>query len=492
MVFKAKKNTLLLLILYFLNGFIYPLYSQETQEIEKEKIERLASAFYDFDSKKREQVWPHFYLLSYPAIFHFKSGNLYAFGLKSPIAWDTFLTHPLLVLSRLDSQDPIHQWPLHPSYLFEEQPVFIFELTYAEDQNFAWLSAFIREKFRLFQSQIFHIKKTEEGREVDYQNVTQLAWIELENRLLKRAIEVPFLEKKREYLKDYIAVNQTRRQELSRESIQKEEDLQQKEGLAEYVSLKTFQILPIIPQFNFEQGLLDWQQKKTNSQLSLVQAAMKERHCFVGMTLAWALDLFSQPTWKYAIQYRQFSLQQLLERALVFNSQEKEKRIADLKNQGELAIISQDIQLKLGQEKVNLELISQHFDQQPGTLVRLGLPPCEIHTKAYRCHNFQFYHLKVLKKVILLSSSYNSLWTLRLKNIPVCLEEPTGERIFKLSHDINLIVDGQAISLKKIEKLPETIFFRSLAWKNLICDFDTTCPGKIMVQPQYIQIIFDQ
>jgi hypothetical protein len=488
-----RKIYLFLLVFSFLGCLINPLWSSEDEKIEERQIAILASTFHYFDHQQKDQVWPLFSLLSYPAIFHFKNGHLYGFGFKQPLSyWKTKIAHPIPVLFKSDPQEPLLQVTLDPFYLIEEKPAFVFGLIHEEDFDFKHLLLFIQEKFRVFQSTMFKPEQKQKVKKSDYQNTSQLAWIELENRLLTRALETPLAEERRSFLKDYLAVNQKRRQQLSRESIQTEDSQQRMEGLAAYVSLRSYQIFPAMPQFDFEKMVLKLRAQTLIKQPTLPYDAMEKRHVFVGTVLGWALDLYAQPNWKYAIQYRQFTLQQLLERALTISLPEREKRLDYLKNQEEWRTLQQQIQWQLEKEKMNDQRVMELFDQKEGYIVWLGLPSIPTYTKGYQRQLSQVHHLKVLKEVTLLCTTHNSLWRLSLKNAPLCIEEQTGERAFKVPLGLKLVVDGQELTFKTMQQLPQPILFRTLTWKNSLCDFETICSGRIFIQPQTLQISFDQ
>jgi len=485
-----KKYYSIIIILW---AFLFQVTVSATEEIEKEQIKILAATFHHFDGKAKDQIWPHFYPLSYPAVFHYPSGNIYAFGFKHPTSgWRTALSHPYPVLYRSDPTDPLLQIPMQPAYLIDNHPAFLFGLNHDKEQSLLLLLTFIHERFHIFQFQTFAPEKVKEADEKDYEIVTQLALAELENRLLTQIIQTTVHEKQLHLIKDYIAVNQKRRQQLQLSSIQWENHQQKMEGLADYVSLKTYVLFPCLPTFSFESMVLTLREGKTKGKPPMIQDVMKGRHYFVGAVLGWLLDKQPGLQWKYAIEKRHYSLQQLLERAIPLSQQERDERFFQLQQQAEWQTLLKKIATQFESEKMNEQLITQAFLDEEGMIVWLGLPPCHTSTGGSHKKITHMERLKVLIGDTSFCTSQDHSWMLRFKNIPMRLEEPTGERTFKLSSDQIIVIDGQEYSLRNLCQLPQPIRFKTLLWKNCVCDFETICAGTIQTKASRVQISFDK
>jgi hypothetical protein len=479
---------------YFVAFLIFcfgPIIAHEQEAFESRYIETMALTFQAFEQQGSESIWPHFHLAGRPTVFHFKNGHVYAFGLKrSSPRWESRLVqqHPLLFCE----QYPVALAPLHPAFPVEQQRAFVFSLDHGNDSSFFPLLTFIHERFHLHQFQFFKREKVAKPVSSDYQDVYPLALMELENRLLKQFLEATETKAKMESLKDYLAVSHIRRQQLHPASQMWEDHQQKMEGLADYVSVKTYEVFSYLPQFKAESALLEMRTKKTVGLASLAEDAIKGRHYFVGATLGWALDYCQVPNWKMRIERENISLQALLEEVLFMGDVERQGRLASVQSALNWNQIQADIRQQLDREKREIAQAVQDFEQQEGILVQMGLPSGHLSAGGQNVKTLQIDQAKALWGDTSLSTSQDQSWILRFKAMPLLLEEQNGHRTFKLNPEATIQVDGQKMSLAEIvEKNVSQVPFSSLSLQDEHCELQSTRSGKIVVQDKCVSFLFD-
>ena len=468
----------ILLILLFANCHLIAI---EQIDLEKRYIETMALTFQAFTQEESQLIWPGFTLNDRPVVFHFQNGHLYAFGLRahSPV-WERGVIQNIPVL--FSSRYPHVLPPLHPAFPMEREKAFVISLDHGQETSFLPLLTFIHERFHLYQFRFFYKEKVVEAELANYQNADLLAWIEIENRLLTSFLQTEDEELKRECLKNYLAVSQIRRQLLHPTSIKWEDHQQKMEGLADYVSLKTFQTFPSIPDFKAEEFLLEMRQRK-NSGIVTTQDALKGRHYFVGATLAWALDFCNVIDWKWRVEKKNVSLHQMLEEALPMSDEEKEARSLHLQQAFDWGVIRQQIEEKLESDSQAKKEIVQAFAAQEGVIIRMGTPSGSMSAGGRHQKSYQVDRQKALIADTSVATSQDQTWTLRFHAIPLIFEEPNGDRLFKLSPDTVLQLNGEEISLHDIlEKEQKEHPFLTLSLKHPHCELNSQRAGKLCVE----------
>ena len=312
---------------------------------------------------------------------------------------------------------------------------------------------------------------------------------ELENRLL-----IDYLQQgKSDCLRDFIAVNQSRRLKMHRETIRWEDHQQKMEGLADYVSLRAFEAFPILPMFDVKKALLHMREKKTIGLPSLLQDAVKGRHYFVGAVLAFALDAYGVSDWKTKVETENASLQQLLERVLATDSKRVMERFKQIKQRAGWNEIVHGIAQTLAKEKKEQEEWKVKFDTLEGVTIYFQRPSGHMsaggkHGQSCQLDPFR----KILAEDDSTANGQDESWVLRFKKIPLVIENKRGERWFKLEPTLILEVDGKSYQLKEMMlRSSSHMPFSTLSFVHSTCEFHASRPGRLVVQKDGIAILFD-
>lgn len=467
---------IILFLLVFSVGF-----TEEKESIENQYIEALALTFQEYEKEGSEAIWPNFHFTDKPVLFHFQNGHVYAFGLKNSPLWEkrTIQHHPVLFCAKY----PISLAPLQPDFPLEKQRAFVMSLDQGDNQSYFPLLTFIHERFHIHQFQFFKKERVVEGVVADYQNIDLLALMELEHQLLTLFLQANESESKLQHLKNYVAVNQTRRHLLHLDSIQWEDHQQKMEGLADYVSAKTFQIFPHIPNFNAEEYLLEMRKKKDRGLIYSAQDAIKGRHYFVGAVLGWALDFCEVENWKFKIEKENISLQALLENVLPMEKEESQQRLLNVRKLLNVTEIQAKIEQQIEKENKDKAEMLQVFDVQEGVVIKMSTPSGRMSSGGRHQKSCQVDNKKALMQDTSIAVSQDRLWTLRFTSIPLVFEEQNGDRIFKLNSGDILHLDGNEISLQDIlQGDHKEVHFREISLKTKHCELISMRPGKLCIE----------
>lgn len=479
-----KLNALFIIILLF----SFPCNSSA---LEKRYMEIMVATAQSFEREGGDSIWPRFQPFSQPVVFHFNNGHVYAFGLnsRSPF-WEKLAINQFPIL--FCRQYPKTLAPLHPSFPIENQRAFVFSMDHADDSSVLPLLTFIHERFHIHQFINFAKEKIAEGLDSDDQSIEQLALMELENLLLANYLKAEGTRDKKHLLKDYLAVSESRRNTLHPAALNWEDHQQKMEGLADYVSVKTFESFPIFQHFDAAQALLEMRNKKITG--SVRQDALKDRHYFIGAVLALALDECQIPYWKMRIENEKISLQSLLKPALFMDQFEIDARTANVKSQYDWIAIQKSLSAALNLEKREGELVLAEFEKQEGVLVRMGLPRGRMSaggTHEKSCPVGQ--GRKVMLKDASVARSLDESWKLTFNEIPILLENQKGARSFKLDPGVILDMDGKKLSIKDLlnNHREAEISFSAVSFQADDCSLESKRPGKIMIQNNALTFIFD-
>lgn len=470
---KIKKALFLIFV-----SFSIPLFA----DFEQQSIEKLALTFRAFEEKGSDQIWPGFNPGETPAVFHFSNGHLYGFGLQGECPlWEKKLVKGQKVL--FCPSHPANLTPLDPSFSIENQKAFIFSLDHENDHSDLPLFTFIHEHFHTHQFKYF--KNIGGGRPIaaDYQTADQLGLIELENRLLTQYL----LTGTKDRLKDYVAVNQSRRMHMHPSSIAWEDNQQRMEGLADYVSVKTFAEFPVTSFSDPKMAILVMREKKTVGSPSLVEDAIKGRHYFVGAVIALALDEMGI-SWKDRIAEGNISLQKLLENSLGVPT----NHLTSIMKQFNWNEIKVKIDLELQQQNQVKEQLLSEFDRQEGIRMSILMPKGPMatggrHEKSCRIDDRH----KILVKDISVSTTQDQTWQLSFKEIPFLIEDQKGNRFFKIDRNLILLIDGEKFDLRQILTRDQILPFTSLFFQNESCELQSNKSGKIIVQDGALTLVFN-
>ncbi|WP_154017775.1 hypothetical protein [Candidatus Protochlamydia phocaeensis] len=459
---------------------------------EKKQVEILALTFRAFHTSERERVWPGFQLSHLPTIVHFKNDHVYAFqfkGARELWSLQVIQRYPVLFCSHYPSS--LSHLMLHPAFSIEGQRAFVFKMEDEGKRADLSLLTFIHERFHLHQFQYFaDIKGIKEAYQ-DHRNEDNLVLMEIEHRVLVRFLMEMEPSRKEEALKDYLAVNATRQALLAPASRAWESHQQHMEGLADYVSLKAFQVFPFLPSFQAEEYVLRMREGKTTGLTAISQDAIKGRHYFVGAVLGMALDFCHVQDWKMAVQQGKASLQDLLAQALPLSSLEVYARLSRLHEEEEWEDIRSGIHEKLEKEKREFEEVRQAFHQQEGIAVSVSLPKQRTSGGGSYQKMYHFDYLKIALGETSCTTSQDQQWKLNFDAIPFLFEHKSGERIFKLKEDALFQIDGRAIALRDLLDQEQSLSFTSLFWKEEGSELACSLAGRLYAEEGRICVKFD-
>lgn len=460
--------------------FIFQLlsFTHSVNNSEKKEIVLLARTFHHFADENADSVWPGFQLNDQPVFFHFNGGYVYAMGLKEKSAiWEerNFDDFSILFCAEFPIPLPVFQ----TQYPFQNEKVFVFKLDDRQD-DFTVLT-FIHERFHSFQFTHFQKEKVTKPNIQDYQNPDNLVLIEAENRILTAFIKAGDPEIKSELIKDYFAVNEYRRQSLHPESIKWEDHQQKMEGLADYASLKTFQVYPLIADFCPEDYLLQMRQKKNNGSIYSAKDIIKERHYFVGAALGFALDFCKVDHWKEDVAKANGSLHNLLKKSISIDEQEQSSRLARIETELDFSALQEEIHLQFEIAKKEADKIREDFQEQNGVTIKVTIPPGSMSASGRHNKSMQIDNQRALIEDTSLSCGQDHSWFFSFTNIPLVFEELNGSRTFKIGTDDIIELDGKKMAVKEVLKQNSTADFSTIKLKNDHCELDANRLGTLSI-----------
>lgn len=456
---------------------------------EKRQVEILSSALDSFGTDEAKNIWPGFRLNESPAVVHFKSGNIYSFYLRSSPQWQNLSFGQKNVTFSSHDHWGVTKIMMHPGFSIDGQQSFIFSWGKDVEKSTYNLSllTFIHERFHLHQ--FGHFIKHEKGAHYSEEwNEKNQILIGIENWLLTEFLmEKDQSTTREEWLKDYIAVNTIRVKLLKAPSIQWEDLQQQMEGMADYVSLRTFEIFPLIESFSMEEAILHLREKKTGRDYSFVNDAVKGRHYFIGSTLGFALDLYGAD-WKSQVEGG-IALRTLLKQALPMSQEEMRSRFDRLKRSSNYKEIAADIKQGVAKEKSELDKVLHSYENSEGLTVHLGRPKSSLSGGGKKQG-----HYSLGKRATLttgetsFASSSDQLWRLKFTDIPFVLEDKGGGKSFKIGEEAIIMIDQEEIFINELDENPKS--FSKVSLEDDHCEFFAELPGHIYSDQGVVKIKF--
>ena len=440
---------------------------------EASDIKILSNTFQSYNSPISEKVWPGFRLNEMPTVIHFKNGHAYAFHLShfSHLWKQEFIEGYPVAFSK--NQEALTKIPLHPHYNIEGTPCFIYSMNHGGGADFS-LFTFVHERFHIHQFRFFeNLNEANQSYYADHHQLDNLAMMELELRLLTQYLLSSEVEKEL-YLKQFCAVNETRRSRLKVPSVRWEDHQQRMEGMADYVSLKTFQVFDHLENFNVEAKLLEMRARKKSS--SLYQDITRGRHYFVGAVIGFALDFCHIHEWKKSVSQGTKSLAQLLMEAYPMTTYEKQIYLAKAIDEFDYRSIKETLREKILEEKKALGDLKETFAEQEGVVVSVSRPHQHSTSGGRYKKSYHFEKTKVFIEEISTAMSLDQQWKLSFDSVPLIFEDNQGNRTFKMEAESQFILNERVMALSDIKR---PIHFSSLSFKSQHSELKTTQPGVI-------------
>ncbi len=444
-------------------------------------------------SEKGKEAWPGYDLSTSPLVISFENGHLYAFNLKSDnAAWQTIFAAGKSVKYSVEDPWGASKVQMHPGFMIDGQAAFVFRFDlFQRGPSFLPFLILVHECFHQHQFGHFAIdEKALEGYQ-DHLNGENLALMQLEEILL-----VDFLksegDQKREALKDFTAINKLREGMLQPASLLWERNQQRMEGLADYVSMKTFAIANILPEFNDHAHLLATMQMTAHDD-NVSERAIKRRHYGIGATLAYALDYLQVSDWKQQVERQGKGLDELLQQAVNLSEAESAERALQAKATHHFDHIQTKAVAALQEYQDEIADSMQAYQEIQGVEIILQIPP-GVHVSGGGS-NSDMYYLADGSTLFVnnnsVSTTTDSLWRLTLKDAPFLLQNKAGEKQFKVEHDLDIVLDQKTYHLSEIFSGGEEKKFTTLSCKGKFGMFQSEQhPGVICIENGKLRIKF--
>lgn len=436
-----------------------------------------------------KEPWPGYQISSTPTIITFKNGHVFAFGLNSQNPqWKT-------IAQGIQFSDH-DEWgatstPMQANFIIENKKSFVFQLDHSIDDAIEKpFMVLVHERFHQFQFGAFALLKGKSSSGYrDHMNAENLVFMQMEEKLLLDYLNSGDKDK----LRDFVAINQTRRNMIDMQSSKHEIEQQIMEGLADYVSIKIFDDTPIFAGFNGRQQLINTLQKYA-SHPDITQRAMKWRHYGVGAALGYALDDLNIPDWKEKVQRYSQSQEEQLEMALSMTEQEMAVRVEKVKAAYKYDDLKVSTTAIVTAYKRFLDDLMHDYSVQPGVEVSVG----RIRYAGQSGGGFSKRLIYMADGTVLaleddsFASSSDQAWHLRLDKVPFALKGKGGEITFKVEEELSLNIDGQYFQAKQLAQLGTPRKFNTISWKGQKTTFGCEMrPGKIWTDNGCIRIDFD-
>lgn len=462
-----------------------------SEDQETRLIQTLATVFEEYEKPTSDEIWPGFTLNQTPSIFHFSNGHLYGFHLQTKDGWETQQLGGKQVWFR--SQDPwgVVKVMMHPSFSIDGQQAFIFGLNPKGHATLP-IFTFVHERFHLHQFKHFNRDEERTANYLDEWNEENQILVGVENWLLFQFLSHnDNSAERREDLKNFVAVNKTRVKKMAKSSITWEDLQQRMEGLADYVSLKTFVVHPIFEAYQPESMLLHMKDKKHGAEYSILNDTLKDRHYFVGATLGLALD-FCGAKWKHEVE-KGTPLRIILEKTLQMQTRDFEERFVKLKASPEYAKIKSEVEAALAVERKEKDRLRTAFKGTKGICVTLNNPhqPTSGGGQRHKARYLGDGEVICIRDTSY-SSSQDSLWRLKFNAIPYIFEGKKGGRTFKLEPELTINLNGKECQIAELLDQVDPVLFSSLSWKGQHCEFSTELPGRLYAQDGGLVIQFER
>lgn len=441
---------------------------------EMNMMENVADTLVALHNDKSDAVWPGYDPASTPIILTFNNGHIFAFNLTSSNpAWQKLnIGHSTVLYSDKD-QWGVTEVPLQPKFAIENQTAFVFHFDMMQMNPYLPFLVLIHERFHQYQfSHFVHDENAMKDAYQDNLNADNLALMQLEELILVDYLKIQGntsqdQKHKLDVLKDFIAVHNARKSVMQPASINWESHQQMMEGLADYVSAKTYDVNRILGGFYGDSHLLHTVQGYANDD-SISDRAIKWRHYGVGATLGYALDFLNVQGWKEQIQTQGTPLDDMLSKALGLSEQESKHRFEEVKNYYGYTSIRNKVNTQLIAYQNDITNYMNAFKNGEGVFVNLERPQ-DVSVSGGGT-NQHLYYLEDGGTLAIKESSENrtidNLWNLSFINAPVIFQNKNGVRQFKVEKELIVTLDGHSYSLKDLIANNAEKSFSTLSWNG--------------------------
>lgn len=443
---------------------------------EMEMIKNVAETISVLHHDKSDAVWPGYDPASTPIILTFNNGHIFAFNLHSSNpTWQKLnfdhISEPVLYTDK-------DEWgvlgiPMQPQFAMENQTAFVFHFDMMHMDPYLPFLVLIHERFHQHQfSNFYHDTDALKDAYQDNLNGDNLALMQLEELILVDYLKIqgntaPENKQKLEVLKDFMAVHNARRATMQPASESWEQHQQIMEGLADYVSAKTFDVHHILAGFYSDNHLLDTVKGYANDD-SISDRAIKWRHYGVGATLGYALDFLQVKGWKQQVQDKGVALDDMLSKALALTDQDSKTRLEQVQKHYGYASVRNKVVSQLISYQNDIATYMNTFQSAEGVTVKLERPQ-DVSVSGGGT-NQHLYYLADGGTLAIKESSENrtidNFWNVSFSNAPVVFQNKNGEREFKVEKDLIVNLDGHSYPLKELIAENTEKAFSTISWKG--------------------------
>jgi hypothetical protein len=422
-----------------------------------------------------EQVWPGLGadLSASPLMVTFNNGHVYAFNLKgrSPHWTEQKVNGKMILFSPQDHWGASHG-AMHPQFAIQDQKAFVFSLDGEQRDPQKIFEILVHERFHQYQFRHFPMERMKETYQ-DHLNVENLALMQLEEILLAE-----FLESKGEtqasqleVLKDFMSIHLLRRSFITSASTAWEDHQQTMEGLADYISFKTFDVFPIFQGYSGRDKLADLLNSYAHNP-DVSERALKWRYYGVGASIAYALDFTGSGEWKKRVEAGE-SLSGLLYENLKMTTDELQERAMRVLVAYDFKQWMKKIQATVDKYQRELDGFLSDYDSLEGIPVLIESPKQKGLSGGGMTARTLFL---VDGSTISLDdtstmATNDHAWCLELTDVPYVFQNRRGGRAFKAPEDVKVYIDGQSKTLKKLRKDNAHLSFHTIKFEGKNCKF---------------------
>jgi hypothetical protein len=459
------------------------------------QVSRILQAF---DRGEVDQIWPGYRITLVPTILTFHNGHIYAFHLQSEDpCWKTWNIEGQRVLFSDQDKWGLLETPLHPKFPIEGREAYVICMDMISPVSHLPYLVFVHERFHRHQLDMFQEISEEQGPYLDHLKHENLALMQLEERILHdflQSLQDPRIsfEHKKEYLKLYVAVNKARRGLLQESSVAWELHQQKMEGLADYVSVKTFDVFPVLSGFNGTTYLCQLLGRYAeDNQIS--DRAIKWRHYGVGAGLGYALDFLNVSNWKEKVEKEGATQTLLLEESIGLTDGEVKENLVQAKHFYNFDHIQKSVTATVNEYENAVEHFLQEFHEMDGVTVSIAKPAhLAISGGGVASHTF---FLANGSTMVLDDSSVSTTsdqqWKMKLEDIPLVFQNHKGAKEFKAEKELVIHLDGENYSLQELLEKKIQKAFHTITWKGKTSEFSSEGhPGTISVRDGKVSIMY--
>jgi hypothetical protein len=455
---------------------------------EKNAIRLFAKIIKSLHERQDDSIWPGYDIASSPTIIHFPSGNIFAFDLNAQDPhWTSLELGGYNVQFSKQDYWNISDVAMHFNFPISGKQAFVFKVDLSRAALDHPHRVFIHERFHRHQIEKF-ANGERFGPYVDHINPRNLELVQIEEQILVDFFNTQERAKRLEILKNFLAVNKTRKGLIDPNSWASEMHQQKIEGLADYASLKTLDAFKILEGFSGEKFLRETIQGYAKSQ-EFSDRTIKWRHYGVGAGLGYALDFLEVPHWKERVVAGE-TLVGLLENHLLLNEREVASRVEKVKKTYHFHQVHQKVEGCVIDYQDHISRLFKAFDEQEGIVINVGKPHVSVSAGGMNADLLYLADGSTLSvKDTTSITSDDTFWRMKLEEMEFIFLNAAGIRKFKTTDDLEVTLDGKRYKGRDLLRRGIRKPFQTVTLKSKNCDFvSERHQGELVVEDHQIHI----